>query len=166
MAALKDLLTYLLINYPHQDHLSNARVTKMVYLTDWRHALKQGRQVTDISWEFNHHGPFVWDVKDTIVRNSDLFRIRKTQNAFGGDKTQFLCKGGRYKPELDPLEREAADHIIRVTKNMSWGDFIDVVYSTYPIVTSDRYSHLDLPTLADRYKKSPIYGVASEEATV
>ncbi len=50
MTELKDVMAYIIANYPFKGELSNARLTKMVYLTDWKNALLSGRQVTDISW--------------------------------------------------------------------------------------------------------------------
>ena len=48
MATLTDIIYYLISNYPHKDELSNARVTKMVYLADWHAAVKLGHQLTYI----------------------------------------------------------------------------------------------------------------------
>ena len=39
-----------------------------------------------------------------------------------------------------------------VTKDKTWDQFITFVYSTYPIVNSERYSQLDLVALAQEYK--------------
>jgi hypothetical protein len=34
----------------------------MVCLTDWKSALERGEQLTNLSWEFFHYGPYVPDV--------------------------------------------------------------------------------------------------------
>lgn len=49
MANLKDIIAYILQNYPSnkKHELSNARVTKMVYLADWRNCLRSKGQVSD-----------------------------------------------------------------------------------------------------------------------
>ena len=41
------------------------------------------------------------------------------------------------------------NEVILETKSLYWNDFIDHVYSTYPIVHSERYSDLDLVSLAE-----------------
>jgi hypothetical protein len=53
MARLRDVVAYLCHEYPHKGELSKARLTKMVYLADWRSAIERGSQVTDIEWVFN-----------------------------------------------------------------------------------------------------------------
>ena len=65
MANLKDIIAYILQNYPSnmKHELLNARVTKMVYLADWRNCVRSKGQVSDIKWYFDNFGPFVWDVK-------------------------------------------------------------------------------------------------------
>ena len=39
-------------------------------------------------------------------------------------------------------------------KNMNFNEFIDFVYSTYPIQVSNRYSYLDLTKLAEEYRNN------------
>ncbi len=58
MAQIKDIVIHILKNYPHKDELSNARVTKLVYLADWRHVLETKEQISSIKWYFDNYGPF------------------------------------------------------------------------------------------------------------
>jgi hypothetical protein len=46
------------------------------------------------------------------------------------------------------------DFVIEKTKDLEWNDFIRLIYSTYPIVTQDKYSKLDLVSLAKEYQKT------------
>ncbi len=152
MAELTDIISYILAKYPHDFELSNARVTKMVYLADWRQAITEGSQVSEIRWYFNSYGPFVWDVKDTIENETETFEVTHTRNMFGTEKLLFKLKGPPQTTSLTDSERAALDHVIENTKNLSWNGFIRLVYSTHPIVTSGRYSHLDLVAKAQEYK--------------
>lgn len=157
MAKLQDILAYMLQRYPHSGDLSNARVTKMVYLADWRHVLEEGRQISSIRWYFDNYGPFVWDVLDTVNSNPFVFRAKETINAYGSHKTAISCIDASYAPQLDPSERHAIDHVIQATAPLGWQQFIGLVYSTHPIVRSERFTHLDLRKLATEYKKTPVY---------
>src|SRR5687767_14879894 len=82
MDKLTSVMAYFCARYPHKDELSKARLTKMVYLADWRMALEHGDQITDIQWIFNHYGPYVHDVEDR-AKESPLFKVRSTVNAYG-----------------------------------------------------------------------------------
>ena len=61
-------------------------------------------------------------------------------------------KSDKYKPDLTKAEREILDHIISITSTKYWNSFMELVYSTYPILKSNKYSELDLVSLAKAYK--------------
>jgi hypothetical protein len=49
-----------------------------------------------------------------------------------------------YEPNLTEDEVESLDHVINETKKMYWHSFIKLVYTTHPIMGSNRYSFLNL----------------------
>lgn len=154
MNKLRDVIAYILENYPHKKELSNARLTKLVYLSDWHFCLSNGVQITSIKWYFDNYGPFVWDVKQEVEKNPSFFTIEQTVNAHGSSKN--LIKSLKVPNDLTLTNDEKASigKIIDITKNMYWDDFINLVYSTYPILSTERYSYLNLESLAKRYKES------------
>jgi len=154
MADLRDIMAYLIRRSPVKSVLSNARLTKLVYLADWRHTLRHGRQVSDIRWVFDNYGPFVWDIKNTAAENEKIFSIKATENALGGSKTLITLRDDEYEPVLMREEKESLLHAIRKTSHLGWDAFIRLVYSTYPIISSERYSRLDLRELAGEYRRS------------
>jgi hypothetical protein len=157
MAAIKDLLFYILSNYPHPSDLSKARVTKLVYLADWKHAIDHGSQITHINWYFNTHGPFVWDVVRTAEKHNALFDTEGSHTPYGDPKTLIRARSRDYEARLTDSELDIADHVIEATSDLSWKQFINLIYSTYPVVSTDQYSKLDLPQLAEDYKHSPAF---------
>ena len=144
------VLKYIIRNYPYPYELTKTRTTKLVYLSDWYMAMQYGRQITDISWFFDHYGPYVSDILDEADEDT-LLRINKTVSAFGS--TKYIV-GAKYDkdaldyPSLSYEEQLIIDRVIEDTKQMSWNEFIDYVYSTYPIVNSNKYYTLDLVRLA------------------
>lgn len=152
MTALRDIIAYILKNYPLKEDLSNARVTKMIYLADWHQALYHHRQMTNIAWKFDNYGPFVPDIKNTIEDNQDIFNIKHTHNYYGTSKSLFSLKENDYEPVINSIEKDSIDYIIKVTNPLIWNDFIKLVYSTYPISSSNRYSLLNLVEKAKEYK--------------
>lgn len=73
---LINIVAYILKNYPNKKDLSKARVTKMVYLVDWRAAFDLGSQATDIQWYFDNYGPFVYTINDMVEEMSIFEKIR------------------------------------------------------------------------------------------
>ena len=147
-----NIMAYFCINYPHKNELSKARLTKLVYLADWFSSLLDGKQMTNIKWLFNHYGPYVDDISN-IAMFDDNFSISREKTIYGGDKYVISCDMDIDEIELSDREKAILDAIIEKTKTMYFNDFIDYVYSTYPISANERYSHLDLPALAKEYKQ-------------
>ncbi len=154
MTALKDIIAYVCKTYPSnlQDELSNARVTKMIYLADWRQAIEHGRQISDIDWFFDNYGPYVDDVRKEVAENNSIFDLQHVQNMYGQPKNLIKLKDKNYAPSLSDDQKKSIDHVIEMTKKMYWDTFIKLVYSTYPITSSERYSHLNLLEKASEYK--------------
>lgn len=155
MSKLKDALAYILKNYPSsmEDELSNARVTKMLYLADWKQAITTNDQITPINWYFDNYGPFVYDVKNEAENDKVLFEVINSHNFFGTPKVMLKLKDRSYEPsELTLAEVNALQHVINETKILGWNSFIKLVYSTYPITSSNRYSHLNLVGKAQEYQ--------------
>lgn len=151
MTKLKDIIAYVLKNYPIKDELSNARITKIIFLADWHQAINYSRQISNIEWVFDSYGPFVWDIYTEVKSNSDIFDIEETKNIYSQKKTVFHMKNNSYNPEISDMEKLSIDHVLEATKKLFWDDFIKLVYSTYPIMSSERYSKLDLIQKAHEY---------------
>lgn len=145
-------MAYICKNYPHEDELSNARVTKMVYLADWRSAIKRRQQITDITWQFNHYGPFVYDIRD-VAKEDPAFEIVPTQNMYGSHKELIKVSSDVEYPSLDDEEIDVLDFVLDQTSKINWADFIKLVYSTYPVIAQERYTKLDLVDLAEEYEE-------------
>jgi hypothetical protein len=146
-----DVATYILEKYPMPDELSNARLTKIIYLSDWRYVLTNGNQITTIKWYYDNHGPFVWDIKDELQFHFEYIAIKETTNIFGTQKCIFELKR-KYPYNLSDEEKKTINFVIEKTKKKNWTDFIRIVYGTYPIINSDKYSSLNLIELAKQKK--------------
>lgn len=159
MTDVKELLAYILINYPFssRNDLSKTRVTKLIYLCDWKSSIEYGRQITDIEWVFDNYGPFVWDVMSAVEEYPSLFEIRDSQTFFGSSKTLVSIVDKHYAPQLEVGEQKIADFVIRSTKSLRFDEFIKMIYATYPVMVSEKYSKLNLPKLAEAYKGTKVF---------
>lgn len=143
---LRSVMRYIVKNYPYPDDLTKTRITKLVYLIDWENVKEYGSQITNIEWFFDHYGPYVSDVLDEADEDKTV-SINSTISNFGTVK--YIVKPKRDKEELlyDDLtdnDKDIIDRVIDKTKNFSWNEFINYVYSTEPIKNSTRYSALCL----------------------
>lgn len=146
---LEKIMAYICQSYPFKDELSDARLTKMIYLTDWFSSVLVGHQATDIEWVFNHYGPYVKDISE-LANSSKNFIVKKKLNPYGNNKAVIAYVGEDI--DIDITSKKIINKVIDKTKSMYFNDFIDYVYSTYPIKNNDRYTILNLPELAQQYK--------------
>lgn len=147
----KQALAYIVSHYPYPSDLSKARLTKLLYLADWRMAIQSGRQITDVQWYYNHYGPYVREVED-MIRASDEFELSPGVTPFGNSKETVQLLGVMDWPDLTPDQIAAIDHVIDQTKNLNFTGFLNLVYSTYPVRKTIKYSYLDLSDLAREYR--------------
>lgn len=150
MTKLQEIAAYLCVNYPYKHELSKARLTKLIYLADWFNAVRAGSQMTDIEWLFNHYGPYVDDVTEELRKDKN-FLIKRELNSYGSEKVVIRYENDRFRSsQLSSKEKNLLDAIIEKTKTMYFNDFVEYVYSTYPVRSKEKYSTLDLVKLAKR----------------
>lgn len=154
MSKLNNVIRYLTSKYPHKHELSKTRLTKMVYLSDWYYTQKYNKQITNIEWYFDHYGPYVTDVYETALDDKYL-SIEKGFSLYGAPKTTIKINDDYVtaKIKLNKKEIEVLDAVIEDTKDLYWQDFIEKIYSTYPIREGQRYSNLNLVELAEENRK-------------
>lgn len=151
MAQIQDIAAYLCGRYPHKHELSKTRLTKLVYLADWKSVQKTGHQMSPIKWFFHNFGPYVDDVVES-VKGDPRFHIEYTRNFYGDEKMLISLKPRTdYRKNLSSTDVEILDHVIKDTSEMYWNDFLRHVYSTPPIAKTDRYETLDL----ERFAQNP-----------
>lgn len=153
MSNLNSIIRYICLHYPYSGELSKARLTKIIYLADWLNAQKNAVQLTNISWVFNHYGPYVDDVM--LAASSDPYlKVISTINFYGTPKVMVALSEENPPITLNATETKILDAVIEETAPLSFNDFIKHVYNTYPIRTADRYDILDIPKLAQAEKKA------------
>jgi len=152
MTDLLNLIIYIFRNYPKVDELSKPRLVKLVYLIDWKHSIVNGRQATSIQWYFNHYGPYVDTVIDLVKKNPEIFNVETRINAYGGvsDKIKLISQ---QQITIEDSIKSSADFIISNTSQMNWTDFINLVYSTYPIKSNSKYTNLNLVEEAKKFEE-------------
>ena len=154
MAALKDVIVYFCKMSKNTEGLSKARLAKLIYLADWKSCILHGRQITSLAWKFNHYGPYVNDIKELVMSSEETFNINSSFTMFGAPKEVISLKNQSLGFDLTSDEKSILENVLRATEGKNFDQFIKLVYSTYPIVTQERHSHLDLPRLAKEYKES------------
>ncbi|WP_205702852.1 Panacea domain-containing protein [Botryobacter ruber] len=148
-----ELVKYVLLTYPKLEELSKPRLVKLIYLIDWKYAIDNGEQATNIKWIYNHYGPYVDDVINLMKDNPAIFDITSKQNPYGGITDKFRLRDPQnIVVNLDTELKEISNLIIEKTSDLSWSNFISVVYSSFPVKSNLKYSVLDLKQLSIEFR--------------
>lgn len=154
LADLKMLMAYFCKYYPNKDDISKARLNKMIYLADWKAAIESGSQLSNIHWLYNNYGPYVNEVAD-LANNDNWFMIYDTLNSLGHKKNIIYINDQVEDSDiiLSDEDRTYTNFVIESTQSLSWSNFIRLVYSTYPIISSTKKEYLNLVELAQKYNE-------------
>ena len=146
---LRDIIRYILLNYPYNFDLNKTRLTKLVYLVDWEMAKRNISLCSGINWYFDNYGPYVQDVMKEATSDEQI-KINEGVSMYGGAKYTFELVGTQPKEfkNLTSEEMDIIDDVIKNTKNMSFNDFINYVYETPPVLKTPKYHFLDLEKIA------------------
>jgi hypothetical protein len=91
-------------------------------------------------------------VLDTAKEDS-AFEIIPTRNMYGSQKDLLKVDVDVDYPTLSADEMRILDFVMEGSAPLNWNEFIKLVYSTYPIVSQERYAKLDLVRLAQEYEE-------------
>lgn len=160
---LVSLLKRVCAYYPDFARLSTRRLTNTIYLLDWRSSLVRSSQITDIHWRLETLGPSTPEIIEVLEDNQSTFRLHHYRTLFGDDRTSVeLIEPLSEKDFFDEEVEELIEFIVPTTSHLEWGQFLDLVYLTYPISISPCEANmecdLNLVQLADQRSASLAYG--------
>lgn len=149
MSELKNVLVALLCALSDKRSLSVPRLIKSVYLFDWTSVLNFKYEHARLAWSCGMCGPTCDDVLQTINANPSEFRLLEKDNYIGGKKTVVISLLEMSRDRLSETEWKAIEHVARVTRGLPWGELVQLISSTMPVVISHYGSPLDLVRAAD-----------------
>jgi hypothetical protein len=111
------------------------RAMLLAYLVDWKSALEQGRQISNVRWRKAGWGPFSPDVLSAIVHLRDSRSYDHISDDLTLEESTIISDLRRRwtNSDIDELQR--------------------IVMSTYPMVIDHADEPLNLPALAAVYKQ-------------
>lgn len=140
MADIASIIRYIYDRYPDQDELTLLRLKAMLYLSDWRHAIRHGSQITELQWEISNDEPRLDRHHfEQIIH----YLIRSRTNYFN-----FFSK-----PKLNRTERDVLDFVISNSRKKTGEELERLVHSTYPVVKKNKFNDINLVTLAEEYEQ-------------
>lgn len=150
MSKLLYLIIYIFNNYPDPRQLSFPRLIKTIYLIDWKYSLQHGKQYTNVKWLMGSYGPHVDEILTLIRSRDDLFKVVTRNRFYGGVDILRVKYIGNLHVRLAENDMFIVDLIINNVHYFNWGQFMTIVYQTYPVKNSVKGQFLDLEYLSRR----------------
>jgi hypothetical protein len=147
---LLDAIAYICMNY--KNDLSKSRLNKILYLADWIGCLNKNNSVTNASWKYNNNGPIAPDIIKLISENS-IFQIEKTEDKYGKAKEVIKINEGYPQIISEDWEIETLNRSIKLASDLTFSEFLSVVFSSYPLMSQSKGSDLDLLFLAKKFNE-------------
>jgi len=153
MKNLLDTILYIFEEYRKKDELSTARLVLLVFLIDWKFAIENERQFTETKWTYEQFGPFSKDILILIKNKKDIFKIDIIKKSDGMTTERLTLKSNSVIEIKNFEAKSAADFILENTYSMTWSEFIQLVFSSYPIISNSKNTQLDLSKDSLRFKQ-------------
>lgn len=126
--------------YPKEKELNYDKLVKITYLIDWRSAIVQKKQITNTKWYINNYGPYIDNMYETLTaQHIDIKNLLQHRDV------KLI--------EFDKNTLNIVNFILNKTINLEYDKFVTMVFSTFPIATSTKYSYVNLVKMAEEYKK-------------
>ena len=133
-----ELFKIIISVYPQKQEITRDRLVKLTYLSDWRSAIINKKQITNIKWYINNYGPYI----------ENMYGILKEKSF---DINDSIEERKKFDGEIATEIMTVVDFIINKTKELNNNDFTTLVFSTFPLATSTKYSYVDLVEKAKQY---------------
>lgn len=152
MPNLRDVIVYICQHYPREQELTETRLTQIVYLADWLHAVQHGVPFLDIAWEFNIYYGLSTDPIANVVAEDEVFELAEISDVFGYPKRVVRLKEEVSQVPLPETEMRVIDAVIQTASSGTFDSFIRYLYHTFALASETGASKLNLNDLARRYK--------------
>jgi len=129
---IEDLIYLLKMSEPKM--LEKIYFSKVIYLIEWKYILLNNKPLLDIEFENNNSGP-------TFDNYLKYFEDIPNINSFTENFSHI--------PEVHDI----IFYLFEKTERLEYTSFVNLVFSTYPFITSNKYDILNLVQCAKNYKE-------------
>ena len=139
--------------------LSNSRLTMLIYLCDWKSCLVTNKPLTELNWHYENNGPFSWEVIKAVIYSRKHFEISKSLGSFISFNTtvKLIVYNEEIQNSLSSYSNNIIDFVIKQTNALDNEQFTNLILSTYPVMSSQKFTDLNLKRLSVEYKSSRLW---------
>ncbi len=151
---IKELIYYI-VAYGDKNNIDITlyRLYRTIYLIDWVFCINRNRQFTNIIWFFDNYCPYSKNILSILKNNNDLFYLIKTKDEQGVPRIKIKLLKKFLTIEFSDDDKYIINFVLSKTSSFSQNELKNLVYNTYPLKTTKRYSFFNILEKAREYKK-------------
>lgn len=130
-----DIISIILQFHKSIGIIHTKKLVSLIYLCDWKSSIDHGKTITNIPWKYLND-----NYTEHIAAAFDIGKIEMGQYNFDENFGTLTAE-----------EIEVVNYISQLSIELKSVDFMKLVFSTFPMLTQDRYKDLNLPELASDY---------------
>lgn len=140
MAGCRKVIKYLFKHHPNPAMLDDLpTLVGILYLVDWRSCIEQDKQLSHIQWQI-HDGELRMGNEAVRSVMEALAKVKVNPDAL-------------YTRPLGAKAKEVLEFVIQTSLKSTPADLIRLIYSTYPLISTEDVEELDLVELAKEYNE-------------
>lgn len=122
------------------------RMERLIYLSDWRHAIQTGRPISTLNWRATLRGPSI-SPPGYSWRGRVGFGVETIKDRY--EDQQLICILSPTPELLGESEADAVNHVIEVTADHDFPALVVLTRSTLPFLLAGPDQDLDFAAAAD-----------------
>lgn len=148
--SLNDLIIYICRNFPWPRELSLERVMQIIFLYEWHTSLKEKPILTNGVWKNDVHGP-TSTIVEHAIRNHEGLKLA-TYEINGKKVEQIVTVGETNATPNNNINNDELIFIIMTLHNLGINLLPAIVYSTYPMLVTNKGHEMNLRQIAGEYR--------------
>ena len=146
MVAFEEVLHYIRSIAPDLPADDEDRAMLTLFLIDWKAAIDLRRPITNLEWRIEHGPQPMAEQREMLISAIEHVEGCEHQHPHLSELT-------------DDDKRVIQDIVARVTRRSRTG-LLQLVYSTFPVLSQPRHAPINLVAMADKYKREYRYHIS------
>lgn len=145
---LVNAIYYSCTKYSKFSDVGAERLQLTLFLVGWKTSLSNNKDITNLDWVHGKNGPHSQRL-DTLL-NSDS-RLKISHINFEGVEKKRISLAKIEEVEIDNTLKIIIDDIYEKTVKLNFSDLTALVYSTYPMLVTEKDSSIPMENLAKAF---------------
>lgn len=145
---LNDVIYYFCSKFPDHYDIGRERIHLSLYLVGWKLSNLKEKNVADLNWIYSPDGPISEEI-DNAIAVDDRFIVHAVKE--NQTLKNRITLSTRIDITLEKTYQSVIESIYELTGTQPYSELTNLVFSTYPMLSSNIGDRIDMRALSKRY---------------